>query len=48
MNQSFNAGIEFDKRAIIREPRNRAAHAFARLVFVGDGIPRMRLQLLQC
>ncbi len=46
MNQAFDAGLEFHKRAEIGEPGNGAAHALARLVFFGDGVPRMRLQLL--
>src|SRR5208282_917539 len=46
MNQTFNAGLDFDERAKVHQPGNSAAYPFACLVFFGHGVPRMRLQLL--
>src|ERR1019366_5363471 len=47
VNQAFNPGLEFDERPEIGDAAYRAAHAFSGLVFFGDGVPRMRLELLQ-
>src|SRR5208283_3051707 len=47
VNQTFNTGLDFHERAKVHKPGNGAAHAFARLVFFGNRIPRMWLQLLR-
>src|SRR4029077_3630731 len=46
MDQPLNAGFEFHKCAKVGEPRYRAAHALASLVFFYGGVPGMRLKLL--
>ncbi len=47
MNQALDAGLEFDERSKIHQPRDGAAHAVASFEFFGDRVPGMRLQLLQ-
>ena len=46
MNQAFDAGFDFRKRPEIGNASDGAAHAVAGFVLFDDGIPRMRLNLL--
>ena len=46
MNQPFNARLDFHERTEIHEASNRAPYPFAGLVFSGDCVPWMRLELL--
>src|ERR1700757_3965467 len=46
MDQAFDAGLEFYKRAELQHAGDGATHAFARCVPGRDCVPGMRLQLL--
>src|SRR6185312_17560092 len=47
MDHAFNAGLELDERAEIRNAGHRSTDALALLVTLGNGLPRLRLELLE-
>jgi len=48
MNQTFNARIEFHKRAVIGEPGNRAAHPFRQLYIFRRRRPMDAVEAASC